>query len=129
MNAETVKALREILGHSQRTMAEEIGVSERAVRNWELGTRNVPQDVADWLIDQLAQHDELVNAVLEDMYEVLDEHGWQDPEVVTLPYWRTQDEMKEAGGEGEVGVINARTREIAQALRREGLKVQFTNES
>lgn len=128
MNAETVKAIREITGHSQRSMAEALGVTERAVRYWETGRRNVPHDVADWLVDQLSTHDELVAGAVDGVLDEADARG-EDPDVVTLPYWRGQDELDEDGPGGDVGVINARIREIAQALRREGIRVEFLNEA
>lgn len=128
MNAETVKAIREITGHSQRAMADALGVSERAVRYWETGRRNVPEDVSDWLVDRLAEHDELVASAVDGVLDMADERG-EDPDVVTLPYWRSQDELDEDGPGGDVGVIDARIREIAQALQREGIQVEFRNEA
>lgn len=129
MNAETAKAIREITGHSQRSMAEALGVSERAVRYWETGRRNIPADTVEWLEGQLADHDAMVDATLDGTFAIAEERGWHDLEEVVLSYWRSQEEMDEAGKDGEVGVINARTREIAQALRREGLRVAFHNEA
>ena len=127
MRPEEMRAIREIVGYSQRALAEELGVSEKAVKLWERGLRGVPDDVADWLLGALADHDAIVDAALDKVAAEAEERG-EPPEVVTLSYWRTQAELDETGEVADYGVINARTREIAQTLRREGFEVGFRND-
>lgn len=46
MNKDELKSIRAILGETQASLAERLGVSPRTVENWEIGHRNIPETVA-----------------------------------------------------------------------------------
>jgi transcriptional regulator with XRE-family HTH domain len=56
-----VKTLRKELGHSQREMAERLGVSTKAVQSYEQGWRKMPRHVEQQLLLQaiLGRHPDL----------------------------------------------------------------------
>ena len=114
-----LRALREIVGLSQADMAEALGVNRTTVKRWERPDSDgyTPPDDAFELLDNLvAQQDATVSAALA-------EHGGDA--AVTLPYYRTQEELEAAGRPGLVGVANATTLAVAGELRRRGVDVRF----
>ena len=52
MNIPTVKTLRTELGHSQREMAEALGVSKKAIESYEQGWRKTPPHVEQMVLLQ-----------------------------------------------------------------------------
>lgn len=122
MNAATFRAIRETIGMSQHTVAEGLEVTEQAVRYWERGLRPVPNDVADWIEQQLDNHNVAVEETLAATHELINDSGCE----IDLSYFRTQEEYDEYGRDkGDFGIVNARARSIAERLRSKGYDVIF----
>lgn len=120
------RATREIVGLSQSDMADLVGVSTTAVKRWEHPDGpQPPADAWDELESWLAQHDDAVRQTVDLAADLIGKTKTA-PTAVTLPYWRSQAEYDASGRDpGFYGVINARSREIAQELRRQGIAVEF----
>lgn len=125
MNAATFRALRETTGISQRLIAETLGVEERSVKRWERGDRAVPNDVAEWIEDMVRDHDAAVSQTVRELQKMVKEIDDGQPPI-DLTYYRTQAEYDLAGrDEGDYGMVCARARSIAEALRELGYEVEF----
>lgn len=93
------RALRESLGYTQLELAEKFGVSAYSVKRWERPdrTRNNPPDSAwNFLVAEYSKLCELTCDSVDALLEVLEEKsdaGEEVEEVVTLTYYRTQEDL------------------------------------
>lgn len=132
MNAASFRALRETCGLSQRAVAEHFEVTTQAVKQWEKGVHPVPGDAQEWMDEQAMAHDRAVadtvialERMVEDTNASLGLPGDNRPPM-ELNYWRRQEDYDANGRDsGDVGVVNARTRAVAAALRGLGYGVRF----
>lgn len=113
-----LKATRERVGMTQQDLADALGVQARSVKRWESPASGyeAPQDAWDVLEEALEAHWEAVDSALEIVAQQAEGLGHM-PDAVALTYYRDQAQYDALGrDEGLVGVVNARSRAIADAL-------------
>lgn len=135
MNAPTLRALRETVGMSVRTLAELAHVQERTVRRWETGAAPVPDDVAGIVLDAKARQDEAVSFALS-KYEAVYDALPDDAEcAVELRYWCSERDYLERSTDAALGaggdwlMANATTRRCAAVLEDIGVSVTYTDDA
>lgn len=104
-----LKAMREMAGHSQQSLADALGVHVRTVSRWERGALQVPDDAFEFLDCALARQQALVEAAL----------GKVDGATsVQLGYARSQADFEAAHpyDGGYYGEANAAARQVAYQL-------------
>ena len=112
--------MRELVGHTQATLAKALGVEERSVRRWE--SPSAPQGAPDDAWDVLEEALEAQRRVVEFGLGKADE--WPDAQEVSLVYWSSQRQYDEARGDGgDWRMANATARSLASVLLAEGRHV------
>lgn len=134
MNAATMRALREMVGMSVRTLAQLAHVQERTVKRWETGAMPIPADVERIVIDAKERQDEIVAFALA-QYEVLYDNAPDGVEfTISMRYWTSEAEYLERstdaalGAAGDWMMANATTRRCAAVLEDEGMEVTYTSD-
>ncbi len=122
-SAANVRAMREICGITQQQMADALGVRALAVKRWESGEREAPQDALDWLSEALREHDaavaELVGGVVAQVPSGVE---------CVLDYYRTQEQAEAVANGGECAphqFLDAVARSAAERLTFLGYRVSF----
>lgn len=118
------KAIRELVGMTQATLAKKLDVEVRTIKRWEgLGTAQVPPIEAWTAI--LEALDDQRNVIRQ---SVADADAEQE---VALPYWTSETEYlasSDTGDDGEPSwsMANANARAVASALwATKGIKVRW----
>ena len=121
------KATREYCGLSQADVARDLNVNVQTVKSWEHPQKwEIPADVVAYMELQAAAHDEYVRVAIEEMLRATRGIPASERPVIELTYYRNQGDYDTRGRDvGSVGVVNARARSIAQALRELGYEVRF----
>lgn len=120
------RAVRERVGLTQRVLADRLGNTVDMVKKWE-NPKYVtpPEDAWDLLDTTLEEHRRIVNEAVRHMRALTPARG-TSPERVELTYYRSQTQYDELGrDDGDYNVVNARTREIAAILERDGFSVVY----
>lgn len=132
------RAIRETLGISYHDLARspllDHTVSERTVKRWENGERDIPDDA--WRL--LDQHKLRQDAAVEHALEIYDDLLGSLPDDVehrvALRYWTSEAEYLERSTGSRLGtdddwlMANATTRRLAAVLEDMGVTVEYTNE-
>lgn len=116
------KALREIVGMSQQTLADALKVDIRSVQRWEAdgNTWEPPADAWQVLDDARERQRWTVENALE-IAEAPENAG----SAVSLTYWTSQEDYERAGHGGNYQMANANARMIAYMLNERGRSVSF----
>lgn len=124
MTSTHFRALREMSGMTQNTLAELMHVDVRSVRRWEKGVNPLPQEALDIIADALKGQEKSVEEAIE---EITDYANRCD--IIKLPYWTAAtwsavhpEERKCAWHEA-----NANIRIVARKLMSAGYQVEFVN--
>lgn len=114
-----MRATRERVGLTQKDVADLAGVTTDMVKKWESEKYvSPPDDVIRMLQAALDRHRRAVT-------EIVDDHAGDDR--ATLTYYRSQAQADQTGGIGTtVGLADARIREAAAILERDGMKIDYT---
>lgn len=104
-----LKAMREMAGHSQQSLADALGVHVRTVSRWERGALQVPDDAFVFLDEALDRQAALVEKALGKV---------AGASAVQLNYARSQAEFDAAHPDdgGYFGEANAAARQVAFQL-------------
>ena len=122
------RAIREMVGMTQATLAGALGVQERSVRRWESeeAPQMPPQDAWELLWAAEERQEQVIDYAL----RKLDESGAQ---AVRLPYWASQRDYSEhstdsaLGAQGDWRMANANARALASILSEEGIEVEWVD--
>jgi transcriptional regulator with XRE-family HTH domain len=134
MNGPTMRALRETVGMSVRTLAQLAGVQERTIKRWESGAAPVPADVAQIVTDAKERQDEVVSFALAQYEALYDQLPEGSDFAVELRYWVTERDYLERSTDAALGVdgdwlmANATTRRCAAVLEDIGIRVTYTSD-
>lgn len=127
MNNTHFRALREMSGMTQNTLAELMHVDVRSVRRWEKGINPLPQEALDIIADALERQSWCIETALDKVEELVSECG--KPHAIRLPYWSAEtwsaahpEERKNAWHEA-----NANIRIVARELMSAGYQVEFVS--
>lgn len=130
------KAMREMVGMTQRDLADALGVQERSVRRWEASapdTYNFPPGPAWALLeDALAKQAEIVSFAVSKAQELEDAMG-HAPDAVEVKYWLSQAAYASFSTDtehdvaGSYRMANANARAAAAALMDLDYRVQFVD--
>lgn len=116
--ATELRAKREMVGHSQQSLAAALGVHVRTVSRWERGAVPVPDDALDFVDEALERQNELVHAALGIV---------EGAPNVSINYARSQEDF-DAGHPGDgryYGEANAAARQVAANLYAMGIPFEF----
>lgn len=122
------RAIRELVGMTQASLADALGVQERSVRRWE--SEDAPQLPPDEAWQLLWSAEERQGQVIDFALRKVDESG---AKLVRLPYWASQRDYSEHstdaahGIEGDYRMANANARALATILSGEGIEVEFVD--
>lgn len=119
-----LRALRESAGITQSSFARELGVEVRSVKRWENPDEPqvAPQDAWD-IVDIAMDNQRLFVGIVAQSMEGATE--------ATLPYWRSQDQYEEHGGDlylkwaEDFREANASLRALGAVLRSKGIIVHW----
>lgn len=121
-NKAAFRAMRELVGHTQATLAKALGVEERSVRRWESPSapQVPPEDAWEVLEEALEAQRQVVDFGLDKADE------WPEAQEVSLVYWSSQSQYDEARGDGgDWRMANATARSLASVLLAEGRRVTW----
>lgn len=125
-------ALRELTGMSRQYVADQLNITEEAVKLWESGARPLTPEAIEWMKGELARFDALVDKAiseLESFVVVQNEKMGLPPDELpgaTISYYQTQDQYDRYGrGPGEYKMANAAARAIGEKLRTLGYDVVY----
>lgn len=126
-----MRLLREMVGHTQQTLADELGVHPNSVKRWERPDwpdRLPPDDVLDHLEHlRIRQAEVVAEGVSRGIALAEGADGLGVASVVVLPIWRSQaayDAVHAFTDPGPVGCANASVRMIAALLMARGVRVE-----
>lgn len=126
------RAIRELVGMTQATLAEALGVQERSVRRWESleAPQEPPEDAWELLGDAEKRQEEGLALALNKVDGVRDVIGDGRLEV-HIAYWASQSDYLEHsvdaknGVAGDYRMANANARALCAILEAEGVEVVF----
>lgn len=122
------KALRELVGISQKRLADELEVRVLSVKRWEREDNDwmPPQDAWDVLDAAREDQKQVVNFALKKIKEI-ESDAESTPGAVHLTYWRSAEDYDQAHpGEGENWqMANANSRLVWHALTALGYACDF----
>lgn len=119
-NKATFRAMRETLGITQQSLANELGVKQLSVKRWEIP--HYPQQAPDRAWELL---EDLMARRASEVAKAAEAAG----ESVSLPYWMSAQDFDDLAEDDEPGATwteaNATRRAIAQELRARRVKVTW----
>lgn len=123
------RAIREMVGMTQATLAGALGVQERSVRRWESeeAPQMPPEDAWEFLWAAEDRQGEVIEYALAKL-EMLD-----SPPRVQLPCWASQRDYEafstdaKHGVQGDYRMANANARVLAAILTEDGITVEFVD--
>lgn len=127
------RAIREMVGMTQATLAGALGVQERSVRRWESeeAPQMPPEDAWRILQDAYDAQWEAVEAAVAKAEGIRAERG--ETAAVRIRYWPDAESYLERSTDSALGVAgdwrmaNANARAAALALRGRGFAVEFVD--
>ena len=136
INKAAFRAIRESVGMTQQTLADELGVEVRSVKRWEReydnGWYQPPQDAWDVLRAAQERQRQAVETALGKVDEI-DAAVGRPPVSVALLYWLSEDDYlafstdAAHGVAGDWRMANANARAVAVALNVIGVDVEWRN--
>jgi hypothetical protein len=120
------RAIREIVGMTQKELADTVGVDVHTVKVWEAKNTKWQPSPSAWevLTSAKNQQDEVVCFSCDKARRVAQEAG-EKPRVVIFKYWHDQKQYDEYHNSGSFGMANANTRLAAAILKNDGFEVSF----
>jgi len=124
MNKTDFSAKRDMVGITQRQIADELEYSLDAVKKWEKESTTYPPEKAENFIkERLREQQDFVAKTKEDIQKETDSES--KFYIVRFAYFRSQEQFDSAGKKGDYGVYNANVRAAALELLSEGYFVEF----
>ena len=132
-NKNTFRAIRERVGITQATLARTMGVSQRSVRYWEDANspRKAPEEAWSIIEDALRRQQHGIAFAMTKVDQLLEMLDDDEPAIVSLPYWLSEDEYLRESTDASLGVAsdwrmaNANNMALAIRLEERGIEVRW----